>query len=229
MYSGVKSERLYTEDQIPSIEKKRNEDIQLCIKEQVELKEHLSTEKTKNNFKFEENALKFHNKWPDWLVIALKLNYLAVISLDLEPSLILRYSALETLTENILRNPKSLIKTKFKGKSDERREFLKDIEEILKKYELENQSNRLIDRIQETHTESKNERIKEALKSCNIEAKIQDINLVSRQRGKVVHARKSISSDDLQKATSLIEEWIRKSLHFILSNPKFILDNKEKV
>lgn len=221
MYSGVKSEKLYTEDQIPSIKKRRNKDIQACVEEQIEIKEHLSTEKTKNNFEFEKNALKFHDKWPDWLVIALKLNYLAVISANLEPSLILRYSAIETITENILGNPESLIKTKFKDKLNERKDFLKDIEEVLKKYRLGNQSVRLIGRIQEAHTESKNERIKKALKNCNIEAKIQNINFVSRQRGKIVHAGKSSSNDDLLKASFLIEEWIRKSLHFILSNQKY--------
>lgn len=230
LFSGVKSEKIETEDQADSVEIIDSEDntLRIHVKEIIELKEHLATEKRKYNFKFEEIALKWRDKWIDWLKIALKLNYLAVISEDLVPSLILRYSALETITENILGSQESLLKSKFKERNEEKEEFLKAIEKIFREYGLENESDRLMKRIQEAHKEGKNKRIQEALKRCKIEAHIQDINFISRQRGKMVHPIKSSDIDDLRKAVSLVEKWIKKSLQFILSNPKFILDNKEK-
>lgn len=231
LFSEVKSEKIETEDQADSVEITESEDntLRIYAKEVAELKEHLATEKRKNNFEFEEGALKWRDKWIDWLKLALKLNYLAVISKDLVPSLILRYSALETITENILGSPESLLKSKFKERNEEKEEFLKAIEKIFRKYGLEDESDRLINRIRATHEEGKNKRIQRAFKKCNIEAQIQDIYFVSEQRGKVVHPIKSSDIDDLRKAVSFAEKWIRESLHFILSNPKFILDNKEKL
>lgn len=232
LFSGVKSEKIETEDQTDNVEIIDSEDntLRVYIKEIVELKEHLATEKRKNNFKFEEGALKWRSKWVDWLKIALKLNYLAVISEDLVPSLILRYSVLETITGNILGVQETLLKTKFEDREHEKRELQKDIENVFRKHGLDDDEvMRLKYRILETHEEGKNKRIQEALKRCNIEAQIQDINFVTRIRGKVVHPIKSSDIDDLRKAASHVDKWIRESLHFILSNPKFILDNKEKV
>lgn len=229
-FSGVKSERLETEDQANNFEIIENEDntLHVHVKEIVEAKEHIGIVKRKCKFEFEERALKWSDKWNDWLKMALKLNYLAVISNDLVPSLILRYSALETITENILGSAESLLKSKFKERNNEKEQFLKAVEKIFMQYGLKNETNRLMNRIQETHEQGKNKRIQEILKKCGIEAQIQEINFVTKQRGKVVHPQKSSDIDDLRKSVLLIEKWTRESLRFILSNPKFILDNKEK-
>jgi hypothetical protein len=225
LFSGIKSEKIETEDQADSVKIIEGEDnvLHIYLKETIGLREHLSVEKRKNNFEFEEGALKWRDEWVDWLKVALKLNYLAVISRELIPSLILRYSALETITENILGSPESLLKSKFKERNKEKEEFLKAINKIFIEHGLENKSEHLMNRILETHEEGKNKRIQEALKICKIEAQIQDINFVSRQRGKMVHPIKSSEVDDLTRAISLAEKWIRESLQFILSNPKFII------
>lgn len=229
IFSGVKSEKIENEDQTATVKLHKNgSKHQIYVRENAEVREHISIVKKKINFKFEENALKWRDKWSDWLKTALKLNYLAVISQDLEISLILRYSALETITKNILGSPESLLKSKFKERNKEKEEFLKAIEKIFREYGLENESDHLMNRIRETHEEGRNKRIQKALKRCKIEAQIQDINFTSRQRGKKVHPVKSSDIDDLRKAVTLADKWIRESFRFILSNPKFILDNKEK-
>jgi len=221
MYSGVKSKKMENEDQGQTFEVIKNgeKSFHAQVKEKVETKEHISIEKRKNNFKFEERSLKWRDNWYDWLKLALELNYLAVNSQNHVPSLVLRYSALETITNNILGGQESLLKYKFKERGKKKDKFLKTVEKIFRKFGLENESGRLINRILETHAEGKNNRIEKALKKLNIDVQTKDIIFISKMRGKVIHPLKHSDHNDLKKANFLIEEWIKKSLQFLLSNP----------
>lgn len=219
--SSVKTEKIQDEIETKSIikEEEREGSIQISMIETVELREYLSTVKTKHNFELEANALNWRDQWLGWLRMALQLNYLAVISHDLALSLILRCSALEKLTGGIVGKPKTIFNVEFANKPKKKKELLNIIKKIFSCYGLNNKEvKRLEERIQETQVEGNVSRIIEALSKCKIEADPKNVKLVLSQRGAEVHNRKSSSSNRLRKTSGFAEEWVRNALHFILNN-----------
>jgi len=219
--SSVETKKIQDEAETKSIikEEGREGSKTITLIETAELREYFSTVKTKHNYELEANALNWRDKWPDWLRMALQLNYLAVISHDLALSLILRCSALEKLTGGILEKPKTILKVVFSNKAKKKKELLNNIKKIFSCYGLNNKEvKRLEERIQETQVEGNVSRITEALNKCKVEADPKNVKLVLSQRGTEIHNRKSSSSNELRKASSFAEEWVRKALHFILNN-----------
>jgi hypothetical protein len=223
--SGVMVEKKNEEVPSKNIIKKEvdGERNNISVTDVIEIGEHISTLITKGNYEFEANAIKCRGQWPDWLRIALKLNYLAVVSHDLIISLMLRFSALEVLEYSIMGEPVKIIKLKFKEK--EKRDFFCSVRRVFDHYELsQNEIERIEGRIRDTNRESKTNRLAKALKICGVSADPKDIRFVIERRGAVTHKREQTESGDIEKALAYINNWISKALHFILRNQKYVFD-----
>ena len=212
-FRGVTAEQIPGEE-VASVSVDEGETRHITAREVMNFQEFASLVRERGNVECEANALQWREQWSDQLRTALKLNYLAVVSHDLEPAFISQYSALEVLTAAIQGNPPSVL-AQLEPKA--KRQLISKIEETFRASGLsDNDVKRLSSRLRGTQTISNVDRITEALRICGISADREDVQLVVRQRAAVVHAGHSSDTNKLYKATSLVRDWVQKGLRDIV-------------
>lgn len=183
----------------------------LTLLEHLHLEEHIHVDKKLVNLEFEKKALSWIDSWPEWLKVALELNYLSVLSRDEKPSFVILYSALEVMVLGIEGSATAIIAQNLQKEQAE--SLLRDMRELLKKYYLSNNHiDRLISRIQETQTKGTVNRILDTLQKLKIEVETKEVNLVVRQRGSIIHTGQSSDYEKFLKAKGLLHNWVQTGL-----------------
>lgn len=208
-----------SDGKIPRVSVDENGTKYNTIPEDITTQDSLSILKKRDDLKFEDSALQWREQWPDWLRTALKLNYLAILSHDIEPAFIIHFSALEVLTKAIQCPAPSVLKLELDA--EKAKQLIREIKKTFHDFSLSNNCvDRLVSRISDTHAISNIDRISEALRRCGIKADPKDIRLVVQQRGAVVHAGHSPEADKLRKVVSLIRNWVQIMLCNIMDTQK---------
>lgn len=211
---GVRATQLH-EESAASVEQTEEGVIRVTVTKFVETELSSHRVVLRNNVSFAEVALKKREQWPDKLRTVLKLNYLAVASHDVEPALVVQYSALEVLITAVLGEARTVLGTEIGLKKD-RRKIVNDLRKFLTGRKLSPEgAERISNYAENAKTESNIGRIIQALSRCGVEAGDEDVRFVVKQRGKVAHAGPS-GDEDLRKAYELARNWTQSAVRYIV-------------
>jgi len=224
-YSGVLAEQILPRTDATVSIGESGEKI-ICLNDLVEGSEQISLVKKQVDFDFEIKAINCRNQWPDWLKTVIKLNYLAVLSHDIEPRFIVMFSALEVLTEAIHGASPTILKGELEP---DKAEIIKaEVKNILCSAGLSDSGvRRLLSRLTDTQAMSKIDTVVFALGQCSIDAEVGDVRLVVKQRGAVVHAGRASTSDDLIKAVNLVCSWVQAAIRNVMNTKQWVAIKKD--
>lgn len=188
----------------------------------VEMEGHLGIVVKRGSLDFERDALSWIESGPDWLRVALELNYLAILSQDIESAFLVQYAVLEILEKELLGTPISI----FQSISDSVK-LLADMRETMQKHGLgDSQIKRLINQMRQTHAESKSDRLVTLLQQLGIEASAGGVRKVVSVRGKVAHhGEPATEGGQVMEAAQLLRQWILAALKSIVSRRLIALPN----
>ncbi|MCK5341896.1 MAG: hypothetical protein KAR20_00750 [Candidatus Heimdallarchaeota archaeon] len=193
--------------------------IQLRISETFYISDFVEVCSVRKAFPFESVSISHRASWPHWLRTALRLNYLSVISYELETTLITLYSALEVIVSGVLPSSTTVFKNKFSSDLKKEQDIIEQLKSLFSKYEFSpEESERLINHVRTTERESKNLRIQKVLKEYNGPADFENIKSVTGARGKIVHTGNVSDNKQLEKAVAELRIWVNAILKKYLEN-----------
>ncbi len=193
----------------------------------LEAEGSVSMVKQRASVDFESRALSWREAWPGWLTTVLELNYLATISHDTETAFLVHYTTLEVLEEALVGKPVSIIRQELQD--TKRGELLADIRQLLESYNLTDKyAKRLLERLRETQTESKVDRIARMLGGVGVAAQLEEVRQVIRQRGRVAHHGKSSEDEAVRLAATNARQWVLAALRTILEKRLLTLPNGQQ-
>jgi hypothetical protein len=175
-----------------------------------------SLKKIRDSLEFEQNALKSRDSWPEWLPVALELNYLATTADNPKVSLLLRYAALDLIVRKHSGAQGQLLDEALGPQKT--REFSDRVKSLASEYGLaEPGIERLVHQVVQTHAESMTNCIKQLLHHHSIKATSKEIRLAGQVRGKIAHLGSMTSESDLANANKLVRQWVQTLLKSLLA------------
>jgi hypothetical protein len=189
--------------------------IRVTLTDSVTVESSIDTVVQRGSVAFAEAALENREQWPPELKTILKLNYLAVVSHDAEPALVVQFSALEVLTSAVIGKAGTILRSELDDKGARKR-ILREVQDLLVDRGLSPEgAKRLSDYAGIARTESNIDRTVRALSRCGVEATKEDIRFVVQQRGKIAHAGPP-GDEDLQKAYELARGWTQTAVRYVV-------------
>jgi hypothetical protein len=198
----------------PTIDKTAS-GVHVAIDEIVTVTDHASVVVERVDYTRQASAVNAADTWPEWLRVALALNYSAVTAREDRPALVGHWSALEIVVNGTQGTPEALVNTRL-GKAGAGNLYRLMVEWLQSNGLSKSDSVRVADQARNAHLEGTLDRTRRCLEGLGVQVTLAQLRFVSKSRGTVVHAGSS-SDEQVKQALEAVRGWLRQALPALLA------------
>jgi hypothetical protein len=173
--------------------------------------------RTRKDVAFERRALTGQQRWPEWLPVALDLNYVAALAQAPTTKLVTLHSALEVVTAGLIGEQKAALLQQV-GKQ-RAQQIIGKLRQVLA---AEGVSPTVIDRVVQQAATARSEgnvpHLLRALRELGTVPSKTDVRLVVNTRNALVHSGAGQDKAESDRALELVTAWVHEGLKHVLES-----------